>query len=69
MRLVWHAGLLSLKTLVFKLVGVTCSMAGGLIAGKEGPFIHTGLPTIDLSCYNLHASTTAMSASAAPLQS
>ncbi|CAL5218914.1 g660 [Coccomyxa viridis] len=38
----WHAGLLSLKTLVCKLVGVTCSMAGGLIAGKEGPFIHTG---------------------------
>lgn len=37
-----HAGLLSLKTLVCKLVGVTCSMAGGLIAGKEGPFIHTG---------------------------
>ncbi len=39
-----HAGLLSLKTLVFKLLGVTLSMAGGLIAGKEGPFIHTGLP-------------------------
>ena len=40
----WHAGLLGLKTLVFKLLGVTLSMAGGLIAGKEGPFIHTGLP-------------------------
>lgn len=39
----WHAGLLSLKTLVCKLVGVTCSMAGGLIAGKEGPFSHTGI--------------------------
>ena len=37
-----YAGLLSLRTLVFKLIGVTCSMAGGLIAGKEGPFIHTG---------------------------
>ena len=33
----WHAGLLGLKTLVFKLLGVTLSMAGGLIAGKEGP--------------------------------
>ena len=36
------AGLLSLRTLVFKLMSVTCSMAGGLIAGKEGPFVHTG---------------------------
>ena len=35
-------GLLSLRTLVFKLMSVTCSMAGGLIAGKEGPFVHTG---------------------------
>ena len=23
-------------------MSVTCSMAGGLIAGKEGPFVHTG---------------------------
>ena len=37
------AGLLSLRTLVCKLVGVCFSMAGGLIAGKEGPFIHTGI--------------------------
>lgn len=36
------AGLLSLRTLVFKLMSVTLSMAGGLIAGKEGPFVHTG---------------------------
>lgn len=36
------AGLLGLRTLVFKLLGVVCSMAGGLIAGKEGPFIHAG---------------------------
>ena len=58
MRFAWHAGLLSLKTLVFKLVGVTCSMAGGLIAGKEGPFIHTGLPTVNLSCH--HSTISAM---------
>ena len=36
------AGLLSLKTLLCKLVGVCFSMAGGLIAGKEGPFVHSG---------------------------
>lgn len=36
------AGLLGLRTLVFKMIGVVCSMAGGLIAGKEGPFIHAG---------------------------
>ena len=35
-------GLLSLKTLVVKMFSVTLSMAGGLIAGKEGPFIHAG---------------------------
>jgi chloride channel 7 len=35
-------GLLTLKTLICKLVGLTCSMAGGLIAGKEGPFVHAG---------------------------
>lgn len=40
----WHvnAGLLGLKTLVVKMCSVTLSMAGGLIAGKEGPFIHAG---------------------------
>ena len=37
------AGLLGLRTLVFKMIGVVCSMAGGLIAGKEGPFIHAGI--------------------------
>ena len=36
------AGLLGLKTLVVKMLSVTLSMAGGLIAGKEGPFIHAG---------------------------
>lgn len=35
-------GLLGLRTLVCKLVGVVLSMAGGLIAGKEGPFVHAG---------------------------
>lgn len=56
----WRAGLLSLRTLVFKLIGVTCSMAGGLIAGKEGPFIHTGaawtfLPVV--SCFLLFSAS------------
>lgn len=37
-----HAELLSLKTLVCKLLGVSLSMAGGLMAGKQGPFIHMG---------------------------
>ena len=36
-------GLLGLRTLVCKLVGVVLSMAGGLIAGKEGPFVHAGV--------------------------
>ncbi|KAK9843640.1 hypothetical protein WJX81_000756 [Elliptochloris bilobata] len=35
-------GLLGLRTLVCKLAGVALSMAGGLIAGKEGPFVHAG---------------------------
>eukprot|EP01023_Acetabularia_acetabulum_P017781 TRINITY_DN1891_c0_g1_i13.p1 TRINITY_DN1891_c0_g1~~TRINITY_DN1891_c0_g1_i13.p1 ORF type:complete len:840 (-),score=163.15 TRINITY_DN1891_c0_g1_i13:115-2634(-) len=35
-------GLLKLKTLIAKLVGVMFSIAGGLIAGKEGPFVHGG---------------------------
>jgi chloride channel 7 len=36
------AGLLTLNTLICKLVGLVCSMTGGLIAGKEGPFVHAG---------------------------
>lgn len=42
MLLLALAGLLGLKTLVVKMCSVTLSMAGGLIAGKEGPFIHAG---------------------------
>ena len=54
------AGLLSLKTLLCKLVGVCFSMAGGLIAGKEGPFVHSGLPLCccrpaeAMTCCQLH---------------
>jgi chloride channel 7 len=35
-------GLLALKTLGVKLVGIAFSIASGLIAGKEGPFVHGG---------------------------
>ena len=35
-------GLLALKTLAVKLVGIAFSIASGLIAGKEGPFVHGG---------------------------
>ena len=35
-------GLLTLKTLGVKLVGIAFSIASGLIAGKEGPFVHGG---------------------------
>eukprot|EP01025_Chloroclados_australasicus_P045910 TRINITY_DN5061_c0_g1_i3.p1 TRINITY_DN5061_c0_g1~~TRINITY_DN5061_c0_g1_i3.p1 ORF type:complete len:975 (-),score=102.89 TRINITY_DN5061_c0_g1_i3:1065-3989(-) len=35
-------GLLKLKTLAAKLVGIVFTIAGGLIAGKEGPFVHGG---------------------------
>ena len=30
------------RTLVAKLIGVVFSIAAGLIAGKEGPFVHGG---------------------------
>ncbi|KAK9790124.1 hypothetical protein WJX73_008199 [Symbiochloris irregularis] len=35
-------GLLTVRTLVAKLAGVVFSIAAGLIAGKEGPFVHGG---------------------------
>lgn len=35
-------GLLTLRTLIAKLLGVTFSIGAGLIAGKEGPFVHGG---------------------------
>ena len=30
------------RTLIAKLIGVVFSIAAGLIAGKEGPFVHGG---------------------------
>lgn len=35
-------GVVSLKTLVAKAIGVLCSISGGLTVGREGPMIHTG---------------------------
>lgn len=35
-------GLLTIRTLITKLSGITFSIAAGLIAGKEGPFVHGG---------------------------
>ena len=35
-------GLLQLKTLAAKLIGIMFSISCGLIAGKEGPFVHGG---------------------------
>jgi chloride channel 7 len=35
-------GILSLKTLIAKMVGIVFTIAGGIIAGKEGPFIPPG---------------------------
>lgn len=35
-------GLLTIRTLISKLVGVMFTIAAGLVAGKEGPFVHGG---------------------------
>jgi chloride channel 7 len=35
-------GLMCLRTLLAKLVGVVFSISAGLVAGKEGPFVHGG---------------------------
>lgn len=34
--------LAQVRTLVAKLIGVVFSIAAGLVAGKEGPFVHGG---------------------------
>lgn len=35
-------GLLQVKTFISKIVGIMFSISAGLIAGKEGPFVHGG---------------------------
>ncbi|KAL7976035.1 hypothetical protein Chor_014992 [Crotalus horridus] len=35
-------GIVRLRTLICKALGVLCSVAGGLFVGKEGPMIHSG---------------------------
>lgn len=35
-------GILHLRTLITKVIGCICSVAGGLAVGKEGPFVHLG---------------------------
>lgn len=35
-------GLLQVKTFIAKIVGIVFSISSGLIAGKEGPFVHGG---------------------------
>lgn len=46
------AGLLSMRTLVCKLLGVVCSMAGGLVAGKD--LVHTGRHTCRSNACSIH---------------
>ncbi len=36
------SNLLSIRTLLAKTFGVSFAIASGLVAGKEGPFIHIG---------------------------
>ena len=52
--------LLRLRTLVCKLGGIIFTIAGGIVAGKEGPFVHAGgLVGGGLSQFAVSAATTA----------
>lgn len=35
-------GLLTIRTLIAKLTGIVFAIGAGIIAGKEGPFVHGG---------------------------
>lgn len=37
-----HRGLLTIRTLIAKLTGIVFAIGAGIIAGKEGPFVHGG---------------------------
>lgn len=42
---------LSRKTLVAKLLGITCSLGSGFIAGRQGPFVHVASCVVNLMSY------------------
>jgi len=43
-------GVLLGRTLISKMLGCICSVAGGLAVGKEGPFVHVGACIASLLC-------------------
>lgn len=40
--LIYDRGLLTIRTLIAKLTGIVFAIGAGIIAGKEGPFVHGG---------------------------